>query len=413
MENAEARNSLKTLKRKNRHRVLEYIRGNAAVSVAAVAEATGLSKMTVHKIIGHHLGASLIAPAGKGLSTEEGGKKPNLYAFNPNYRYIFAVKIVERQLSSALANLRGEIASSHTALYDRDTDLADILKMIRWAFHSLIKRQRISEEDCIGAVVGCHGIIDVDQGVCVISPHFVSWGSDVPIRDRIAEVLPRGMPVYVDNWLRYHAYGEMKAGAAADRGRFFLIGTEWDGLAGALVIDGRIYRGNGGLAGEIGHMVVDPANPDVCACGGVGCLEVAVSPNRLASRAMALRRDWPDSVLFRVQSRRDVSFANILKASNRGDGLACALIDGSARHFAVAVNNVVQVCDPGLVIIQGEYAQAGDYFLNRLRDRVRRMTLLRMDKSVDIEYSSLGDECTLNGSAHFLADQYFAGMDAN
>lgn len=409
--NRSGRSSLKTLKYKNRHAVLQYLRRNQHASVAEIAKFTSLSKMTVHNIIEHYLASGLIREAGKGDSTDEGGKKPRLFAFNPEHRYIFSVKIVEQSLSAALTNLNGEISASHTAFHGRDTSLEEILRLIHESFITLTKRRKASPEECLGAVVGSHGIIDVDKGVCVISPHFVSWGNDVPVRDLIGRQLPPGLPVYVDNWMRYHAYGEMKA-MKDDSARFFLIGTEYDGLAGGLVADGRLHRGELCLSGEIGHMVVDPDNPTLCACGGQGCLEVAVSPRRLEEKAHSLRAEWPDSVLFNDRPNREVSFDTILRASNKGDALACTLVDQAVKYFAIAINNLVYSCDPGLIIIQGEYAKAGDYFLQRLRDRVNNLTLLRMKKSIRVEYSTLDDDYSIAGAASYLADMYFDSMNA-
>ncbi len=405
------RSSLKTLKYKNRHAVLQYLRKHDSASVAEIATPTRLGKMTVQNIMEHYLAIGMIHEAGKGDSTDEGGKKPKLFAFNPDYRYIFSVRIVEQSLSSALTNLHGEISASHTAFHGQDTSLDDIMRLIRESFVTLTKRRKVLPEHCLGAVVGCHGIIDVDRGVCVISPHFVSWGSEVPVRKMVQDLLPGGMPVYLDNWMRYHAYGELKA-RTDQTDRFFLIGTEYDGLAGGMVSEGRLHHGDLCLSGEVGHMVVDPSNPELCHCGGRGCLEVAVSPRRLEERARSLRSAHPDSLLFTEKPNREVSFDTILKASNAGDKLACSLVDGVVRPFAIAINNLVYSCDPGLFIIQGEYAKAGDYFLNRLRERVNNLTLLRMKKSIDIEYSTLDEEHSLIGGACYLADRYFEEASA-
>lgn len=409
--NRSGRSSLKTLKYKNRHAVLQYLRRNENASVAEIAKQTSLSKMTVHNIMEHYLETGLIQEAGKGDSTDEGGKKPKLFAFNPDFRFIFSVRIVEQSLSSALTNLNGEISASHTAFHGQDTGLEDILRIVRESFITLTKRRKVAPEQCLGAVVGSHGIIDVERGICVISPHFVSWGKDVPMRDLIAKELPPGIPVYIDNWMRYHAYGELKVRQDGVN-RFFLIGTEYDGLAGGLVADGKLQHGNLCLSGEIGHMVVDPDNQTLCACGGKGCLEVMVSPRRLEDKARELRGEYPDSLLFTEKPNRDVSFDAILKASNQGDALACRLIDQAVTYFAIAINNLVYSCDPGLFIIQGEYAKAGDYFIANLRNRVNNLTLLRMKKTIDIEYSTLDDEYSVIGAACYVADMHFESMSA-
>ena len=406
---SESESSLKSLKHKNRHLVLECIRQSGAVSMADVARKTGLSKMTIHYIVEHLLEAGLVIQAGKGESTDEGGKKPKLFAFNSSYRFIFSVRIVEQELLAALTNLRGEIIASHTALYGKDTGLDEILRLVREAFNSLVRRRKLTPDECLGAVVGCHGVCDAERGICLLSPHFTSWGVNVPIRDMVERELPDNIPVFIDNWLRYLAYGEMKA-RTDDVRRFFLMGTEYDGVAGGLVIDGTIYHGDSGLSGEVGHMVVNPGDEVECACGGFGCFEVAVSPKRLEEKAWRMRGKRGDSALFRAGSRREVTFHNIADAADAGDAFAQSLMDGMAGHFAVAVNNLMHACDPGLFIIHGEYAGAGEFFLRRLREKAGALTLPRMKKNVRIEYSTMDDECSLTGGACFLADNYFANM---
>lgn len=405
------RSSLKTLKYKNRHAVLQYLRRNAHASVAEIAKATSLSKMTVHNIMEHYLTSGLIVEAGKGDSTDEGGKKPKLFAFNPDFKYIFSVRIVEHAISSALTNLNGEISASHTAIHGRDTNLEDILKIIRESFITLTKRRKVTPDQCLGAVVGCHGIIDVDRGVCVMSPHFASWGTDVPMRDLIAEQLPTGVPVFIDNWMRYHAYGEMKARQDGSN-RFYLIGTEHDGLAGGLVIDGKLQHGEACLSGEIGHMVVEPGSGEVCACGGRGCFEVMTSPKQLERRAEAGRERYPDSLLFAERSNREVSFDTILRAANAGDELACGIMDDAMKYFSIAISNLVCACAPKLFIIQGEYAKAGEYFLKGLRERANNLILLPMRKSIQVEYSTLDDEYSVIGGACYIADMHFESLAA-
>ncbi len=154
-------------------------------------------------------------------------------------------------------------------------------------------------------------------------------------------------------------------------------------------------------------MIVRRDSTEVCVCGGIGCLEVAVSLRRMEQRAWAMRDEWPESLLFRNKSKQ-ISYSMIFDAVNAGDVFACTLLDEVTGYFAIGINNITQICDPGLFIIQGEYVEAGDYFLRQLRESLTRMSLLRMDKGVRVEFSSHGDERTLSGAAHFVADKFFA-----
>lgn len=403
-------NSLKTLKHKNRRDVLTFLRNSEEpLSALYLSKKAGLSKMTVHKILGHLVQQGLAISMGKGDPGEDGGKRPTMFTINSEYRFIFSVKIAETCLVGAVTNLRAQILDSCTITYNRDTGLAEILRHIKSMLQTIIGRLGFGYDSCAGIVIGCHGITDSESGILVTSPHFASWGSNIPIRSRIQEMFSAGIPVYVDNWVRYFSYGEATTGHASLH-NFMVIGTEPEGIAAGLVLGDVLQSGSKGLSGEIGHMIVAPDNTDVCVCGGIGCLEVATSLRRMVDRAKASRNDWPDSRLF-SGDRHGLTHEMIFEASNAGDVLACTIMDKAISYFAIAINNIVQTCDPGCIIIQGEYAKAGEYFLSQLKERLQRMSLLRMDKGIHIEYSDRKDEWTLIGGAHYAADRFFANME--
>ncbi len=240
-------NSLKKLKCENRHRVLSFMRTTGLVSVSDIARSCNLSKMTIHKIIDHFLDKDIIQLVGKGESTEEGGKKPNLFAFNSNYRYIFALRLYGDSMTTTVANLRGENIVDQKNYPLGNAAFTDFLDTAKQAFDEQVTSQQLDGDRCLGAVVGCDAVVDAENGVCLSSPGYDSWGTNIPIRESLHSVLPTGVPVYIDNWLRYLAYGEMKASQASEpRERFFLIDAQQDHLSGGLVIDGKIWRGSMG-----------------------------------------------------------------------------------------------------------------------------------------------------------------------
>lgn len=401
------KNPLRALRNKNLHIILELLRTKGALSIPEIATLAGFSKMTVHKLLDQLLAEGIVADAGKGEAAGDVGKRPSLFAFNAGYKYVFAVKITNHELLTGITDLSGNTLSAQSDSFRADASFPDILRRIRQSFDSLTERQRLDAADCLGAVVGAHGIIDSETGVCVFSPHFMSWGADIPLKKLIGEALPDDIPVIVDNWLRFHAYAEMKTREGRGVRDFCILGVERDGLAGAVMLDGRIHRGAMGLAGEIGHMAVAPELDEVCACGGKHCFEVAVSPMRMEKRVRLERRKWPDSLLGMKKSPGEQGFKAILAAANRGDAFARGLLDGAAGYFATALNCVVQICDPGLVIIQGEYAAAGEYFITALKARLQELSLVSMRKKIDIEYSVLGADGFLFGASVFMADDLF------
>ncbi len=403
--------SLNKLKNKNRQDVLEVVRSHGPISIADVAKHTSLSKVTVNKTLDYYTGEGVIAAIGKGDSTEDGGKRPTLFAFNPSYRTVFSAKIDEVQILAALTNLSGEILASHTIIYDPKTDLDDLLLSMQEAFHLLLKRTNRDVSACIGAAFGWLGVIDPETGTCFTSPHFSHWGKNIPLLDKLKNLFPAEMSVYVDNWVHFHAYGEVKS-MHPRPDKFFIISSEFEGVNGALVVDGKIYRGVGCLSGEIGHMIVDTTeNAEVCLCGGKGCLEAAVSPRRILTQLQSDTKRRKNSVVFKKGRKAGLDFANILKAANTNDRVSQAIVDASAGYFAVGINNIIQICDPGLIVIQGEYSAGGDYFKQSLLEKVKNMSLLGLEKNIRIEYSALGNEGAIIGGSLYVADKLFEDPD--
>ncbi|MCC8164809.1 MAG: ROK family transcriptional regulator [Planctomycetes bacterium] len=405
MAKKEGQNSLSTLKTKNRSTVLDFVRRRERASMAEISRSSGLSIMTVHNIVEHFLQAGMIKPAAAAPNDEEKKNRSKLFSFNPDFKCIFTARVGERRITAALANLRGELTVSHSEILRTNTGLWDILSMLGEILQVLLKRRRVSADDCLGAVIGWPGIIDSTSEVCVVAPHFPSWGRDIPLMSRLRQVLPPRLPLHLAHAARYHAYGEAKIKGLRFR-RFYFVSTEYENVVGGMFVDGRVDRGSTGLSGEVGHLPVDPASTEVCACGSTGCLEVAVSPRRMEERALTLRKRYRDSRLFDSGTER-VTFTNIIDAANEGDACARLLLDQAVDYFATAFKSIILSCDPGFIIIQGVYAKAGDFFLSRLHERLHATSLFSMDKDTRIEYSFLDDDCVLVGASWFLADRFF------
>lgn len=400
-------NSLNSLKLKNRRDVLELIRHASPMSIAEIADRTSLSKVTATKILEHYIRSGLVVAAGKAQTGEERGKPPVMYALDPNHKFIYCVKMDGYNILATLTNLRGKVFASHTTLYDQRIELDQLIQSVGDAFAMLVQREGLDAADCLAAVAGLHGILDPESGVCFLSPQFPGWGRDIPMRDLLARHLP-DMPIYVDNWVHYFGRGEASA-MAEPVGRFFLISSEIEGINGALMVDGKLYRGHGCLSGEIGHMILDTTpGAEVCQCGGKGCFEAAVSPRRLTARVAKLAAKRPDSALHPANRTTPVAFHDIMKAADDGDGLARDEARRIARFFAIAIRNIMQTCDPALVIIQGEYAAAGRFFIDEVRSQVPQTSLVGMRSTLRIEYSKLGQYGSILGAANHAADIFFA-----
>ncbi len=407
---SDTRNSLKTLKFRNRKLVLNYMRTAGPVSVNDISHSTALSKMTVHKIIDHYIEEGMVALAGKGDSTEEGGKKPNLFAFNPDCRYIFAVRLAGDFFSANVVNLKGEAMGASRRVSIENATFEDVVRMIGDEFVEQVAANNLPKEHCFATVVGYNGVVDADRGVALTAYQHPGWGADVPFRESLEALMPGDIPVHVDSWWKHLAHGEAQGALRPDEKTFFLIGNLGNSLSGGMVVDGHVFRGATGFAGEVGHMIVAPKTGLRCVCGGCGCLEVMVAPVSVMRRARERRERFPESPIFAENPEDDAAGLHAAgEAADAGDALARELMDEVAGHFAVAVNNIIFICDPGRIVFFGDYARCGGYFLEQLKIRAGDMTMHGIDKRTEISLSTLDDDDGVVGAACHMTDKLFAG----
>lgn len=401
----EMKNSLKTLKFRNRRLVLSFMRNSGAVSVNEISRETGLSKMTVHKIIDHYLKEGMISNAGKGGSTEEGGKKPNLFKFNAHCRYIYTVRVGDKSLATSIVNLKGEMMVGRRRVPLDNVSFEQAMEMMVTAYREQIEEGELAESDCLAVVVGCNGVVDVENGVCLAAYQYPHWGRNLPIRESLRKHLPEHVSIHVDSWWRHLVHGEMQR--SEDRNRFFMIGNSGDYISGGLVEEGHVHQGETGFAGEIGHLIVSPGSEEKCVCGGGGCFGAVASPRRILEKALALQSQYPGSRVF--DSGLGGGLLDIGRAADAGDELAVCLLDGIADYFSVAINNIVLICDPGRIILFGDFTNLGERFLEMLHAKIEKMSLLGIDKRTKVEYSKLNEEHGEIGAATRVTDSLFAG----
>lgn len=396
------------LKAENRKIVLDLFRSSPVMTIAEAADACGLSRPTVRRVTDFLKKKRLLLPSGKGDSTEEGGKKPLLLAFNAAYRHILCFQILADGLLSGVCDLRGRLLAEMSVAFPENTPLDAILGHMRRTGEAMREDLRLRPVDFAGVVLGCHGVTDSAAGVISSSPYYPSWGEDIPIKRLTKALFDSSLPVFIDNWNRFDAYAEMRVGKARGCADFITIDGETDGLGGGLVMDGVLWRGNQYLAGEIGHMVVDASGALPCTCGGRGCLQTVACMKKLEEDA---RRGFDKnraSLLFLRRPPAEVSHIEIYAAANAGDPFARELVDEQARWLGIGIVNVAMVADPARVLLLGPYAKGGPYLIESLKRHLETLTMPRLKKKVEIVCSSFGRERGLVGAAHFVADAYLA-----
>ncbi len=271
----------------------------------------------------------------------------------------------------------------------------------------VVEAAGMPREAVLGVGIGCPGPLDSASGRVIETPN-LDW-IDVPIRDLISEAV--GLPAVLENDANCAAYGEWWQGAG--RGVRTLVGiTLGTGVGGGIVIDGVLHRGESGVAAEVGHMTIQPDGRR-CGCGNRGCLEAYASGRAIAARAVeALEGGTASSLSALVEGSLDrITAETVFHAAGLGDPFACALIDDTARRLGTGLANLVNVLNPGAIVISGGVTAAGERLLGPLREAVRARAFRTAVDACRIVPALYPAEAGVIGAAGVFGAEY--GLEAS
>ncbi|MEH2114055.1 ROK family protein [Nostoc sp.] len=306
---------------------------------------------------------------------------------------ILALDFGGTKLAAALVNL-----GSRTWLrYERrlspvGADASTDLEIMRSLIYSLLQD---TKPGAIGVSFG--GPVDADTGTVRLSHHVAGW-ENIPLKALLEEEF--GVPVDVDNDANIAALGEHRFGAGQGYDSLFYI-TVSTGVGGGWILDGKPWRGAGGMAGEIGHVVVDPAGP-VCLCGKRGCVERLASGPYMAQNAREILENEPPrrqaGEVLRGLVGDDLTLLTgqlVSEAAAAGDDLAKEVLHKAAWALGVGIGNVANLMNPQRFVLGGGVTKAGENFWRVVRQVARETALPEVD--FEIVPAVLGDDAPLWG----------------
>ncbi len=246
-----------------------------------------------------------------------------------------------------------------------------------------------------GIGIGAPGPLDWRSGVIKTLPNLPGW-RDVPLAVRISGAT--GCPVFVENDANAAALAEYTYGAHAGERNMVYI-TVSTGVGGGLILDGALWHGIYGSAGEVGHMTVDFEGP-VCSCGSRGCVEaIASGPDMARWMEGKIRAGDESSLRAKLDSGQSLTGRDVVEAAQTGDGLALATLDRAGRAVGFAIVNVTHLLNLELAVVGGGIANAGDLLLGPIRRTVEDNVIYGTADDLHVEPWSLGENVGLLGAA--------------
>ncbi|WP_405801697.1 ROK family protein [Streptomyces sp. NBC_01506] len=368
--------SQSSLHRANLERVVRAVRMAGSLTQAEIARSTGLSAATVSNIVRElrEGGTVEVTP------TSAGGRRARSVSLSGDAGIVIGVDFGHTHLRVAVGNLAHQVLAEESEPLDVDASSAYGFGRAEELVERLIEATGIGRQKVIGVGLGVPGPIDVVTGTLGSTSILPGWTGINP-REEMAGRL--GVPVYVDNDANLGALGELVWGSGRGVKDLAYIKVA-SGVGAGLVIDGQIYRGPGGTAGEIGHITLDESGP-VCRCGNRGCLETFT----------AARYVLP---LLRSSHGRDLTMERVVQLAREGDPGCRRVIADVGRHIGSGVANLCNLLNPSRVVLGGDLAEAGELVLAPIRESVSRYAIPSAARQLSVLPGALGGRAEVLGA---------------
>ncbi len=378
------------LRRRGWRRLLDLLYQRGPLSLADVATSTALSRTTVSSLVSELHERQLIirhAPV-SAAGTTRAGRRPALVGINPAAAAVVGINFSRGSVQVALADLDLRMRGERQQPIDESAGGRVALDVAVRLFEAVMVEVPVPRSHVLGVGIGLPGPIDRTGGFA--SPTIAPGWVGIHPRDDISRRLE--LPVVVDNGANLGALGETVAGAAAGCEHVAYVAAAV-GIGCGLIVNGNIYRGSQGTAGELGHTVIDEDGP-ICPCGNRGCLETRVG----ARAILALLRDSHGERLSQVSRNPLEQLNQVIEWARAGDEGCRRVLADVGRDLGAAVANLCNLFNPERVVLGGALGQAGEFLFAPLRAAITRNTNRISSQTLAVVPGVLGDQAELVGA---------------
>jgi N-acetylglucosamine repressor len=385
-------------------RLLRLIHASPNVSRMELAKRTGTSAASMTALVQHLIDRGLVIETGKGVTNA--GRKPVSLSLNNDLGYVVGVDLGSFLLRVIVADISGNI--SHRM--EMETRMMEgrerVLARAFGAIHKAIEQSQISRSAIRGIGMAHSGVVDSRRGMvlCFPRPGQMTEWRNVPLREMLENEF--GVPSVLDDSACMMALAEKHFGLGRDISDFMFVEVGM-GIGAALFIDGKLYRGSGGSAGELGHMTVDENGP-LCSCGNNGCLEALASCAAIIQKVQAgIQQGVNSKVVELVEGHLDrASIEIVVQAARENDTLALRVLDEAVLHIGVVLADVINLLNPNVVIFGGPLFRVADgLLLDRLKQVIRQKALEKSANEVHLGISNLGSDAGAVGAARLISEE--------
>jgi glucokinase-like ROK family protein len=392
----------------NTSQVLDCLRTSAPLSRSTIAHRTGLNRSTVSSVVDELLVDNLVREVG--LQPSQGGRPGVLLELNPQGGCAVGVELGIGFFSVLLSNFAAEALWRKRVSYDPTEDFSATLMYIEELIqHALDVGQQMALRP-LGVGLGLPGLVDIRTGELVLAPNLKV--ESIQFGKLWQEKF--GVHVFLENEANAAALGEFYFGHGRNVRNLIYL-SAGVGVGSGIVINGRLFRGTTGFAGEIGHMATNSNSGEMCGCGKRGCFETFVGPRSILRR---VRRELEESGCcadspLRTVSPDEITMEMVVDAAQKDNSIALSALQEAGQYLGVGISNLVNIFNPEMVVLGGALNIASPILLPIITQTTEEQVLPPLRDTFRIVASAHGVDACVMGAVALVMDDILREPMAN
>nr|WP_295867465.1 ROK family transcriptional regulator [uncultured Chitinophaga sp.] len=377
--------------------ILSWFANQGSTTIADLSKVLNVSSPKIAELINELMEAGLVKDYGKTESTV--GRRPNLYGLESNSLFFLGVEVKNNHINIGLLNFQKELVKFQEKIpYELSNTAASLDELCRLISH-FIKELKGAAKKISSICINLSGRINYRTGYSYSYFYF----NEEPLTRIIESKL--GVKTYVENDSRSMAYGEFCNGVVKNEKNVIFINADY-GIALGVMINGELYYGKSGFAGEFGHIPFFE-NEILCHCGKKGCLETETSGQALVRQFKQRLSEGATSGITRKIPVKDITLEDILDAANHDDTLAIELIAAIGEKLGKGIAILINLYNPELIILGGALSATGETIFLPLRSAINKYSLSLVNNDTQYKLSKLGSRAGVIGASLLARNKLF------
>ena len=349
------------------------------------------------KMLGELVNEGLVQE--KGYAPSSGGRRPQMYAIQADKMYVVSVSMDQFVTRIGIIDMQNcDIIHTEKISLPLPKN-PDALTLLANRLNLFIERTTVARNKIIGIGIGMPGFVDVSRG---INHSFLAINTETNLVEFLQGQV--GIPVYIDNDSSLIALSEFRLGAARDRSNVMVININW-GIGLGLILNGELFRGCTGFAGEFSHIPIF-LNNKLCSCGKSGCLETEASMLVVVEKAAEALKSGRISTIRELPEDIEEACNTIINAAIGGDTFAVELLSKAAYNIGRGIAILIHLLNPELIVLSGRGASAGKLWLAPVQQAINRDCIPRLAAQCELTVSNFNNRAELIGAAALVIENF-------